>query len=256
MDNNIIAKVGEQTLHLNDIKSMLPTNTSSEDSLRILQDYCQKWVYDQLLLEKARFEFRKNRKINRLVQNYKDALLLDYYIKKIIKSQVDSVITEQQFEEAYVTHKDNFLASKAYFNVKIVIISEEQEDYKKFRELWEKEKRSRKVLDSICRTGTTQCWLDNDIWLNYNSIRNLIKTDEVKKSELKKGYEEVLTLDGKETFLYVENVTNPGEILPLPLVKDQLKRYILSNRKNQLLKDIKNRLYEEALQENSIKINL
>lgn len=252
----VVAKVGPETLYVEDVKSLIPSDISKKDSINIVENYKLKWIRDRLMIEKAKAELSSNEEIQRLVRNYKESLLLDFYTKNLLDSKLDSVITKEDYKEEYEEYKDEYLAEEPIYNVKLVILSAQHPLYSRLGSLWEEGKRSEEQLDSICDVGTTQCWLEDDIWLSFASIKNLIKTDQVKESQLEKGFEKSISEDDTEIFIYVKDIVDENEVKPLVVVKDQLKNKILNNRKEELLRSTRNKLYQKALEENSIKFNL
>ena len=48
-----LASVFEENLYLSEIHNIFPANVSDQDSLQILENYIDKWIKKQLILQKA-----------------------------------------------------------------------------------------------------------------------------------------------------------------------------------------------------------
>lgn len=253
---NVIAEVGNSRLYLNDIESLFSHELSYEDSLEIIDKYRTEWIISRLLIDKATAQFQNDEKINKLVNDYRESLILDFYRRNLIKTKLDSIITSDQYTDAYEQYKSNFNAVDEYYNVKIVTISERNSGYPQFKVFWENNEINKEKLDSICSKGNTQCWLDDDLWLSYESILILTDNAKVNKTQLKANSKLEIAETDNKVFILVKELIKEGELMPIAMVKDELRKYILSNRMEDLLKETRNELYKKALEENKIKFNL
>ncbi len=253
---NVIAEVGNSRLYLNDIESLFSHELSYEDSLEIIDKYRTEWIISRLLIDKATAQFQNDEKINKLVNDYRESLILDFYRRNLIKTKLDSIITSDQYTDAYEQYKSNLNAVDEYYNVKIVTISERNSGYPQFKVFWENNEINKEKLDSICSKGNTQCWLDDDLWLSYESILILTDNAKVNKTQLKANSKLEIAETDNKVFILVKELIKEGELMPIAMVKDELRKYILSNRMEDLLKETRNELYKKALEENKIKFNL
>lgn len=255
-DEVVIISVDNDKLYMKDVKTLFTPDLSVEDSLEIIEHLKTDWIKNRLLLKEAKKETRDKEEIEELVESYRETLILDYYRQDLIKNNLDSVITDLQYSEAYDRYKNNFISPKTFYNIKVVIISTRNPLYEQFTQKWENDIFTGETIDSVCLKGTTQCWVDDDIWLDFNSLINLTGLETLNKNKLKSGYKESFSNNELEVYLYVENIVNPDELLPKAIVKEELREYILNSRKENLLKNTSERLYKKALEENKIKFNL
>ena len=62
-----------------DLQSALPARLSKDDSLLFAEHYISNWVEDVLLYEKAQSNIPDNGEIEKLVENYRKALIMHTY---------------------------------------------------------------------------------------------------------------------------------------------------------------------------------
>lgn len=67
-----------------DLQSVLPDGLTTDDSLLFAEHYIRNWVEDVLLYEKARSNIPNNGEIDKLVENYRKALIMHTYQQALI----------------------------------------------------------------------------------------------------------------------------------------------------------------------------
>ena len=105
--SEIVAIVNTDKLFKDDIKSVLPTNISKEDSIVLVRNYINDWAIKQLLLKKAEHNssLEDVNEINTLVKDYKESLLINNYKEMLIKQQLDTIINDAEIEDFYLKRK-------------------------------------------------------------------------------------------------------------------------------------------------------
>ena len=98
-----IATVLNKHLYKEDISTSFYGNLSKKDSVVLAKSLINKWAVKQLLLKKATENStqKEAEEIKRLVLNYKESLLLNSYKEKLIKQQLDTVISSQEIVDFY-----------------------------------------------------------------------------------------------------------------------------------------------------------
>ena len=73
-------------LYREDLQSVLPAGLSKDDSLLFAEHYIRNWVEDILLYDKAQSNIPNNGEIDKLVENYRKALIMHTYQQALIHS--------------------------------------------------------------------------------------------------------------------------------------------------------------------------
>ena len=87
---------------------MLPAGLTKDDSLLFAEHYIRTWVEDLLLYEKAQNNIPDNEEIDRLVENYRKALIMHTYQEELIGQRLTKDIPEQEIAEYYEKNKELF----------------------------------------------------------------------------------------------------------------------------------------------------
>ena len=95
-------------LYREDLQSALPARLSKDDSLLFAEHYIRNWVEDILLYEKAQSNIPDNGEIEKLVENYRKALIMHTYQQALIHQRLSNEISEQELTEYYEKNKELF----------------------------------------------------------------------------------------------------------------------------------------------------
>ena len=91
-------------LYREDLQSVLPAGLSKDDSLLFAEHYIRNWVEDILLYDKAQSNIPNNGEIDKLVENYRKALIMHTYqqafntsaaIRGDFRTRLDGVLREE-----------------------------------------------------------------------------------------------------------------------------------------------------------------
>jgi ribosomal protein L25 (general stress protein Ctc) len=138
--NKPIASVFNQNLYKEDIKDLLPKNIDSKDSVVLVRSIINNWATKQLLLRKAEENNTQNdnTEINNLVRDYRQALLINGYKERLIKQQLDTVISEQEIIDYYQENSQNFRLNEELIKTRYMHFSEDLIDKKEVIKLFRK----------------------------------------------------------------------------------------------------------------------
>lgn len=93
-------------LYQEDLQSALPVRLSKDDSLLFAEHYIRNWVEDILLYEKAQSNIPDNGEIEKLVENYRKALIMHTYQQALIHQRLSNEISEGELTDYYEKNKD------------------------------------------------------------------------------------------------------------------------------------------------------
>ena len=100
-----LVEVNGTFLYKEDLQSVLPAGLTKDDSLLFAEHYIRTWVEDLLLYEKAQNNIPDNEEIDRLVENYRKALIMHTYQEELIGQRLTKDIPEQEIAENYEKNK-------------------------------------------------------------------------------------------------------------------------------------------------------
>ncbi|MDR3266188.1 MAG: peptidyl-prolyl cis-trans isomerase [Tannerella sp.] len=252
-----IAEVGSKKLYLSDIKDYFD-NLSPKDSLTILTDYLNRWAKNQAVLlyaEKNLSESEKN--LTKEIDDYRTSLLIHKYEQVYIRDNMDTVVSYTEIEQFYKDYPDNFQLPGILVKALFIKVPNDFVSLDKVRQLY-RSNREKDVeeLEKISMHGAESYSTFNGEWVNLSEITVSFPgtADSYENRVIRMRYIE--DSDDKYTyFMKVNEISMKGAVAPLEHVKSDIKNIILNRRKINLIRQMENVVFNEAMNRNEIKIN-
>ncbi len=247
----LLAQVGKRSLYLSELKDLFPDNSTKADSNNILITFVDKWVRETILLNEAEKYIANAIDIDRLVEDYRESLLIHNYEEQLVKERLDTTITITEKEEFYNQNKEAYRLVSSIIRVRYAKMPANQKDIKIFKSLWIKQDVD--AMMEFCQKYQLDHSFNDSNWITFANLeiklpQDLFSLNQVKsKKSLDKEY------DGVQYFVKVLEYKDENKIAPLPYIEDKIAKVILYNRKINLLTTIKEKLYERELEFKRIK---
>src|SRR5690606_1972632 len=109
-------------LDVSDIEKLIADNTSPEDSTLIVSNYINRWATQRLLIDQAQINLTPDKlaRFDKLVEEYKNDLLTDAYKNVIVGQQLDSTVTELEYETYYAENRENYKLSDVIYKMRFL----------------------------------------------------------------------------------------------------------------------------------------
>ncbi len=253
----VIAQVGKSRLTEQNLDNMFSENFYGEDSARAINTYIRRWVKEELIKIEAEKKLKTDAEIQRMVEDYRRSLLIHEFEQKIAREKLDSSITQKDIAQQYKKNKASFILAEPIFAIRWIIITNTNISADELEKHWKENKSfTEEKWGKLAELYANNYNLDPNIWWGKTELLSLLpikenaffdQTDKVIRKSL--GEDQTLLLD-------VIQFKKQGELAPMSFVEDDIKSYILHQRKEAFLKNYRENLYEKAVNNNTVKINL
>ncbi len=252
--DRVLARVYDEYLYFSDVRNLILPGTSPSDSLSITRNYINKWVKNQLLLQKAEKNLTTDQKdFSSQLEDYRNSLIIYKYESELIRQNRDTLISEEEIEDYYIRNRENFKLNENIVQVVYVKIKEGSPKLSMIQNLVKSdEEKDRDSLEYYCLRYADDYGLIDRDWITFSDL--LLRVP--------------ITVTNPESFLlnntfgkyhkkphwYYYNILNYGlrdSISPLSLEEENIISIILNKRKKLLIKKMQNEIYEQAMQENN-----
>ncbi|TVQ50495.1 MAG: hypothetical protein EA362_02205 [Saprospirales bacterium] len=250
----LLAEAGDRKLFEKDISFLFNGPKSAADSTRLIKSFINSWLRDQIMTIEAEKTANQDANIDRLVQNYRDALIRMDYEQNLVSNNLDTLILKNQIEAFYENNQEQFLSSSMLIRSRFVSFDASRSNIWPLRNEVFKTDISDRDLEEIVELNEGE-WLANPyIWYNFQEFNNLTD-NQLNRNNIIPGFEFSYTVEGQRYFIKVLNVVNEGEIMPIEIVEDKIRQLILLERRNQKISEIRNELFERNIRNQQIKIH-
>ena len=256
-DSRLIASVYEKKLYEKDLNGLFSEDISKEDSLQIVKSYIDKWVRKQLLLEKAELNLSPSQKdVEKQLDDYRSSLLIYKYEQQWIKQNLDTFVSNSEIQEYYDLYSSNFILEdnivKALY-IKVPNISPNLNQVK----IWYKSDKKDELikLETYCFEFCKKYDNFNDEWIPFSTIIREIPYDIANKDDFLRRRKYIEAQDSIYSyFIYIREYKLKNDISPLSFVSENIKQIIINKRKLQLINELENNIYNDALNHGYYKI--
>jgi hypothetical protein len=252
-----IAKVGDKILYESNIHEILPQNYSPEDSIILVDDYINKWIKQELLIQKADENLTPEQKnVNAELQAYRNSLMIYKYKNELIKQRMDTVVSSDEIEAYYISNSTNFNLNRSIVKAIFVKVPSELADPKLLKEMVsDTSEEGLAELREYCGQYAKKVDISTDNWIDFQVLKNNLPI-EIETPE--KFLQENSLKEMKDSKYYylvsIQDYKLANDLAPLEFVENNIKNLILNQRKIKFLKEIEENIYTEGVRQNKFRI--
>lgn len=245
-------------LYREDLQSVLPTGLSKDDSLLFAEHYIRNWVEDILLYDKAQSNIPNNGEIDKLVENYRKALIMHTYQQALIHQRLSEEISEQDLTEYYEKNQALFKVERPLMKglfIKVPLTAPQLGNVRR----WYKTETREAVehLEKYSLQNAVKYEYFYDKWVQVSEVLDMLP---LKVSDVDEYLDKNRHVELKDTvfhyFLNVSDYRPVGEQEPYEFARRQVKDMLLNVKQVEFMKQVKDDLYQRAVKRDKIKYYL
>lgn len=254
----IVARIGQDLFEKQDYYKLYQSLSSpSEDSVKLAARIIDNWARERLLFLAAEGSLGEEvQQVEKQVDEYRKSLVSHLYFRKLVEANLDTVISEEEIRDYYNAHRDNFVLKENLAKVDYIKVPVLAPDLAKIRKLLTSQKPGdREKLEMLCSSNAENFFLNDSTWLYTSDIRKEIpKLADEPDFVLHTGRTVFFEDEEYLYYLKIKDLKIKNGLSPLSFERENIKKYILLNRKNYLLNVHRQNLLEEAKSTGQLKI--
>ncbi|MCU0359406.1 MAG: hypothetical protein MUF75_01615 [Bacteroidia bacterium] len=256
-ESTLIAKIDTETLSKAEFYQLFKSVYAGKDSVTIAKRIIDAWAGETLVfLDATQNLGEAQQSITKQVEDYRKNLMNHLYFSKIIEENLDTAISEDEIVEYYTVHSDNFILKDNIVKVDYIKVPMQAPDLEKIKKLLKSQNsKDKPLLVELCSKNAENFFLNDSTWLYTSDVRKEIPklTDEPDFS-LFTGKTVVFEDENYLYYLKIKDIKIKNGLSPLNFERNNIKKYILLNRKTLLLNSFKQNLLEEAKATKKLKL--
>lgn len=255
-EQTALARVEDRYLFMSDLESLFHAEMNAEDSQRVIIEYVNFWVREQLILLKADRNLSEQEKdVSGMVERYKNSLLRNIYEQKVIDQYLDTNISTEAISRYYEENKDNFVLTENIFQVLYVKSDANAPKLGKLKDLIQEYKGDPNQLIDHCLQYCLESNFNDTVWFTYRDLAKKFPNGVLdEQGEWKR---QALFEYSDENYIYLIRVLKErteNSYSPLEFVSDKIRNVLIYQRKLELVKDLEQKLYNDAERKNRFEI--
>ena len=253
----IAAKVGESLLFANDLSDIIPTDIRGRDSSVMANDYIEKWVKQELLIQKANENLTPEQKnVTRELREYRNSLIIYKYKNELIKQRMDTTVTETQIKDFYNSNRDNFNLNKNIVKAIFIKIPSEVANPSLLKSLAANTSdEGLSELKEYCLQYAKGFDIFIDNWVDFEIVKNNIPQEIEDDNRFLSRNNQIELSDSNYYYLVaIQDYKLKNDLAPIEFVENNIKKLILNKRKIEFLKEVEDNIYTEGIRQNKFRI--
>lgn len=251
------AKAGEAKLDAQDLKTELVMGNTMKDSTYYINKTIERWAIESLFYQEAIKKLNEDEiQVEKKVEAYRRELINYIYQTKIIEANLDTIVSKEEIEQYFNEHRDNFILKENIVKVNYLKVPVKAPALAKIKRLlFSTNPADTKPLLELCAQNAENFFMNDSTWLFLDDIKKEIPAlKDQPDLSLSQGRMIQFSDDLYFYYLKIKDVKVKNGLSPLNFEKQNIKKFIINNRKTQLIVDYKLQLFEKAKSDKTFEI--
>lgn len=250
-------RVYDDYLYASDLEGVIPPGASPRDSLTAVRNFIQNWVDRELIVKKAEQNLPDEfQDFSGRIEEYRNSLIIFEYEKMLVRQELDTNVSIDAVEEYYQVQKSNFALMEDILDLQYLVLHSDSPAIRKFRQyLRSDEPADKDSLALYCSKYAETFSLMQGQWLNLDEAFELLPVEEYSYRQYVGNSRYLEVLDS--VFVYMIRIMDyrPADsIPPVGFVEEEIKKIILNKRKNDLIRNMRQGVLQDAIEHNQVEI--
>ena len=249
----VVATAGH-ILYLDEIQAAVPLYLSKEDSIRAAEAFIDQWIKQNLLYEAAEKNLQESSDIQKMVEDYRQALMVYEYQEQVLLEKLKTEVSDQDIADYYEANKQRFLSSRNLIKGIFIKVPVHSSNLKSIKNLYrKKDEASLEQLDLLCLQHAEIYENFSSDWMSFDDVMDHIPS-EIDQSKLLKSKDFLEVEDEHYCYLLrIDEYLLSGNPEPLEFVSHRIKNIIINSHKTSFLHQLEDEMKTEAEKKGQIR---
>lgn len=253
----VLAEVNGEKLYAESLSDLDFSAETKEDSIRFVEIFVDRWVRDELLLHEAKEQMEDHPKVQELVEKYRNSLLLHEYEKQVINELLDSAVSQEEMKAHYEENKESYILNQSTYRALWIFTGSSNINLDSVRVNWERNDTvKQEAISSLAELYAKSFNLNHQTWWKRDELRSILHLTEEEWRNTTLDEASIIEREEGKLILKIIDKKEKGEYAPISYIEDNIRRFILHERKERILKKVRNDLFRTALENHTVKINI
>ncbi|MBI5539045.1 MAG: hypothetical protein HY951_03235 [Bacteroidia bacterium] len=254
-----LAVVYDKYLYKSDVTDVVPKGLTKGDSIKILNAYVDQWIRHNIMLKLSEENLKEEQKnVTKQLEDYRSSLLIFKYEQEFVLQKLDTAVSSEEVKSFYYNNISNFLVDETIVKALFIKLRKDTPYSNKIKELYKSNREEDiKMLDNLAYQVAEKYDYFGDKWLPFNVLQRQFPYPLENQDTYLRNNRSIELEDGNFLYLIsVREVMFKGQTSPLDYELANIKSVILNKRKQKLINDLENNIYNDALDHKKFQIFL
>lgn len=253
-DKDIIARVGDTELSRSQARAGISDSIFRQDSLKAYRDYVNAWIRKQLIMQEAeRLDLMNSPDMQARWKRAREEVILSGFRDAIMASVEDVEVPEEEARAYYQQNRDKFLLDERYIRFRHMVTSSRNMAENARRDLmrgyeWDRVARAYSLYPELKIAEAERYWPASSALKEYAVLNRYLQVIGVTEISL------IENINGQYHFVQLVDERAAGEHPDLDWLIDQIREWLVLEKKRRIYNSYLNNLYLSAQANNEIEI--
>jgi len=259
-DSNVavLARVNEKVLTWEEIRIRgVEIPNDSLDSVQVVNRFVNRWVKDQLLLQRAEFNLTEQQKqFDLQIEDYRRDLMIFAYQQAFLSENLDTIIDQEEINRYYDENRSQFLLKENIFRVEYAVFPNDVPNLRKIENLFFSNKENdREELFDIAVQAAQMYFTDDTIWMNFNELMRELPVIQGHSNEFLVRKNKLRFSD--DLYVYFINILEyklKESEAPMTYVERSIRSILMNKRRLEILEKLEQKIFKDGITKNVAEI--
>ena len=254
---DVLVRVYDKYLYASDLEGLIPAGTSARDSLTAVRTFIQNWVDKELIVKKAEENLPEElQDFSGRIEDYRNSLIIFEYEKMLVRQELDTNISREAIIDYYNRQKRNFILKDDILSLQYLVLHTDSPAISKFRQYISSDNPDDKDSLALYSSKFAETFsLMEDRWLDLDEVSALLPIESYSQRDFNANRRYLELRDSVFIYMiYVWDYKPADSVPPVQFVEDDIKKIILNKRKNDLIKNMRQTVLQDAIEHNQVEI--
>lgn len=254
-----IARVFDKELLPSDLINIVPKGTSKNDSIEIVKAYVENWVKQEVILKQAIDNASLDQAaIDLQLANYKNSLVIYAYEEQLVAQKLDTTVSEKELLDFYTNNKDNFELKKSIVKASFIKLAKNAAQLNLVKKWFNSARpRDKADLETYCMQFASDYLFADTTWQYLDDLQSKIPLGKFSEDAILQKGKRLEFSDANFIYLvFIKDFMYREETSPLSFEIDNIRNSIINKRKLVLINSMEQGVYQKAIADKDIEINL
>lgn len=178
--DRIVAQVYNHKLYASEVRALLPSGLTTDDSLAFASRIIDSWISEQIILFEAEKKLSmRDKNFQKEMAEYRNSLIRSKFLEKITSDTNLFYVTDEEVHAVIAQARTNYVNEKEIVRINYVKVAQNSPIKEKVKEILFDEDRRLFEKDRIAElcADSVEYFIDDDTWLFWDDIQLEVNID-------------------------------------------------------------------------------
>lgn len=244
-----LAAVDGSYLYEDEVELMYAIYGQGHDSASFRKNYVEHWAVERLFYKKASENVAATSDIDKMVESYKQGLILNIYQDRLIEQQLIPDIKDDDIISFYNANKGLFELDEPMLKGLLLKVPDKSQGINKVR-VW-CVRRNLEDLESLEKYSISNSSVYESFFDEWRSVGEVARQTPITEYQLNERLKKKETIefrqDGYTYFVSADTLLQKGDTKPIEMVSAEIIDLLVNSKRVSFINEMKNTLYNDAL---------